>query len=81
MSSVRDGQLEDPVLHAVFFVRKNVPQGVFVRESLFHTKTDSVFSNIELVTKALIPGRNDQLLIIIGLHEKIPVAEELVKKV
>ena len=76
MTSVRDGQLEDPVLHAVLVVRKNVPQGVFERESLFHTKTDSVLSNIKLVAEAL-----NQLLIIIGLHEKIPVAEELVKKV
>ena len=81
MSSVRDGQLEDPMLHAVFFVRKNMPQGVFERESLFHTKTDCVLPNIKLVTKALISGRNDQLLIVIGLHEKVPVAEKLVKKV
>ena len=71
------------MLHAVFFVRKNMPQSVLERETLFHAKSDCVLSNVKFITKALSPGRNDQLLIIIiiRLHEKIPVAEELVKKV
>ena len=81
LACIGNGKFEYPMLHTMFLVCECVPEGVFEGETFFHTKTNCVFANLKFVVETLIPKRYPEVIVVVGFHEKVPVAQEFIQEI